>query len=300
MAELWYTVPKEMDGRRVKSVARGQMGVSSHQFSRLKYTGGLTVDGRPAYANTVLRAGQAVRLVFEDRPAYLPAPCPLPLSVAYEDEHLLIVVKPAPLPTQSSPRQEGPALENAVFHYLGCPEDFVFRPVNRLDKGTSGLMAAAKTAHCHHLLQELLHTDSFLREYIAVTDGLLTPKEGVISFPLGKAPGATVRRQVMRQEDGGKPARTHYQVIEERDGHSLVRLRLETGRTHQIRVHLASMGCPVHGDFLYGREAPDAPGRFLLHSCLIDLLHPLTGERITRASAPPWEGWDKRRAPKEH
>jgi len=221
MPRLVFHVTQAFEGRKAKSIVRGEMGVSSHQFSRLKFTGGLTVDGEIAYANTVLHAGQTLCLAFEDEPAYLPQPFPMALSIPYEDEHLLLIDKPAPLPTQSSSRQEGPALENAVFSYMGCPRDFVFRPVNRLDKGTSGLMAAAKNPHCHQLMQRLLHTDDFIREYLALCDGNLPPamaREGTIDLPIGKCPGATVKRQITPVSQGGKPAITHYRGVPIKSG----------------------------------------------------------------------------------
>ena len=195
-----------------------------------------------------------------------------------------MIDKPAPLPSSSSQKKEGPTLENALYAYAGSPEGFVYRPVNRLDKGTSGLMLAARTAHAQHLLQRLLHGSEFIREYLAVVEGAPPRDRGVIDLPIGKADGATIRREVRAD---GKPARTYYRVLETRGDRSLLRLRLETGRTHQIRVHLSALGCPVAGDFLYGTELDDLPGRFALHSALVRLRHPVTGEWIERESPLP-------------
>ena len=203
-----------------------------------------------------------------------------------EDEHLLAVVKPAPLASQSSRNHPDDSLENALYTRFGCPEDFVYRPVNRLDKGTSGLMMVAKTPHAQHRMQRLLHTPAFRRRYLALTDGIPEKREGVIDLPIAKAPGATVRRIVSAE---GKSSRTHYRVLEERNGKALILLELETGRTHQIRVHLSAIGCPVRGDFLYGTEQPEEyPGRFALHSAMIAAEHPVTGEKILLTSRPAW------------
>lgn len=296
MTELTYTVPKSLEGRKAKSVIRGEMGVSSHMFGRLKFSGGLTVDGVTAYANTVLHPGQVIRLTFQDNPSYLPTPYPMPLTIPYEDEHLMVIDKPAPLPTQHSAKSENPALENALFSYFGCPEDFVFRPVNRLDKGTSGLMVAAKTAHCYQRMQRLLHGDTFFREYLAIGEGIMPGTGGIIDLPIGKAPSATIKREIIPIIFGGKEARTHYQVLGVKDGRSLIRLRLDTGRTHQIRVHLSALDCPILGDFLYGEESPEVPGRFCLHSFLIDFIHPLTEKRVLIESTPknagPWAAFE--------
>ena len=284
MPELRWTVPEEMDGKLVRQAAMGGMSLSYGLFKRAKFQGRAELDGVSAGADEKVRAGQTLCIFIPEKENTLPEKTDLPLVVVYEDEHLMMVDKPAPLPAASSPKKEQPTLENAVFNYLGCPGDFVYRPVNRLDKGTSGLMMVAKTAYGQQLMQRLLHTDGFVREYLAVTEGIMKEKSGVIDLPIAKAEGATVKRQVAPD---GKPARTHFRVLEERGGRSIIRLRLETGRTHQIRVHLSAMGCPICGDFLYGTELEALPGRFALHSTLCRFLHPLTGEWVERESPLP-------------
>ena len=198
----------------------------------------------------------------------------------------MAVVKPAPLASQSSRNHPDDSLENAVYAYSGCPENFVYRPVNRLDKGTSGLMMSAKTPYVQDKMQRQLHTPQFRRRYLARTDGVPESREGVIDLPIAKAAGATVKRTVCPE---GKPSCTRYRVLEEKEGQALLLLELETGRTHQIRVHLRAIGCPVRGDFLYGKEQPEElPGRFALHSAMLDTVHPVTGERILLTSRPDW------------
>ena len=132
----------------------------------------------------------------------------------------------------------------------------------------------------------MLHTPEFRRRYLALTEGVPEAREGVVDLPIAKAPGATVKRMASPE---GRPSRTKYRVLEERGGRALLLLELETGRTHQIRVHMSAIGCPVAGDFLYGRELPEEfPGRFALHSAVVDTVHPLTGERILLTSLPEW------------
>jgi 23S rRNA pseudouridine1911/1915/1917 synthase len=283
MRTLSYTVLPTDEGRPLRRVVRGAMGVSQHVFSALKVQGGVRLDGLPARADQRVRAGQVVTLTLVDRETPIP-PDPTPVNVVFEDEDLAVVDKPAPLPCQSSPRQEGFALENRMAARRGCA--YVFRPVNRLDKGTSGLMVVAGNAHAQMLLSRSLHTGEFVREYLAVVCGNPPAREGVVDAPIGKAPGATIRREVTPD---GKPARTHYHVLEQKGGLTLVRLRLETGRTHQIRVHMRHVGCPVLGDFLYGAETAKLPGRFALHSWRLRLRHPMTGEPLAFESAPPPE-----------
>lgn len=280
MPELTHTVSGEEAGRTVKSVALGEMRLSRSLFSSLKFSGGLTLDGNPVRADARLQAGQVLCARWEEEPALILTPFALPLEIPYEDEHYFIIDKPAPLPTLCSAKQEGPTLENALYARLGCPDDFVFRPVNRLDKGTSGLLAVARDAHAQQLLQRQLHTDAFVREYLAVCIGRLPKAEGTVDLPIAKGDG--VKREV--RPDGVR-AVTHYRVETETEAYSLVRLRLETGRTHQIRVHMAALGCPVAGDYVYGRPDSRLPGRFALHACGLRFIHPFTGGE-TRAESP--------------
>ena len=279
-------IPPALEGRTVRQAAMGGLRLSSGQFKRAKFHGALMVDGSPVLADRRVHAGERLSVDVPEAAAPLPEPFSLPLRVPYEDAHFWMIDKPAPLPSSSSQKKEGPTLENALYAYAGCPEGFVYRPVNRLDKGTSGLMLAARTAHAQHLLQRLLHGSEFIREYLAVVEGAPPRDQGVIDLPIGKADGATIRREVRAD---GKPARTYYRVLETRGSRSLLRLRLDTGRTHQIRVHLCALGCPVAGDFLYGTELDELPGRFALHSALVRLRHPVTGEWIERESPLPSE-----------
>ena len=265
----------EMEGKSIRSIALSFIGMSSGQFKRAKFQGSITLDGVRVTADVRAKAGQTLVLFVPEASNTQPKAMAIPLSILYEDEWFWAIDKTAPMPSAPSVNRDTPTLENALFAHLGEPEQFLYRPVNRLDKGTSGLMLVAKDAHAQYLLQQMLHTDAFIREYLAVVDGCLPQEEGVITAPIAKADGATVRREV-RQD--GKEARTFYRVIQKGE-RSLVRLRLDTGRTHQIRVHMAHMGCPVTGDFLYGTELPqELPGRFALHSAMIRLKHPITGE----------------------
>ena len=284
MRKLQYTVPAGADGRRLGGILEREMRLSRHRVSSLKFSGGILLDGAPAHTDAVVRAGQTVCAVLMDGEAAI-APWDLPLAVPYRDGDLLIVDKPAPLAAIHSARQDGRTLENAVYACLGCPERFTYRPVSRLDKGTSGLMPVALNAHMHDRMQRLLHSDGYCREYLAVTEGAPPEDAGVCDAPIGRDTG--VRRRVAPD---GKPCVTHYRVLERAaNGRALLRLRLETGRTHQIRVHMQYLGCPVAGDYLYGAALPALPGRFALHSAYLAFTHPLTGERLEIDSPLPAE-----------
>lgn len=277
-------IQPEMEGRSIRSIALNAAQMSSGQFKRAKFQGSITLDGQRVTADVRVKAGQMLALFVPEVSGSQPRALQMPLSIVYEDDFFWVIDKPAPLPSAPSMNRDTPTLENALFAHLGEPESFVYRPVNRLDKGTSGLMIVAKDAHVQYLLQQMLHTEDFIREYLAVVDGVLPQDEGLIDLPIAKADGATVRREV--REDG-KEARTSYRVLH-KGKRSVVRLKLDTGRTHQIRVHMAHFGCPVTGDFLYGTELPEElPGRFALHSAMIRLKHPVTGEWLQAESGMP-------------
>ena len=287
-----YTVKEKEAGWKVRDILRRSIGVSYTALKSAKWNGRIRVNGEAVRADETVSAGDVVSMDWaEDQPVYALKPYEMPLEIPYLDEHLMAVVKPAGIASQSSRNHPDDSLENAVYAYFNCPDNFIYRPVNRLDKGTGGLMIVARTPHAQHLLQRQLHTPSFRRRYLAWTEGRPETDEGVLDEPIAKAPGATVRRMVSPE---GKPSRTRYRVLREQGDGALILLELETGRTHQIRVHLSHTGCPVKGDFLYGRELPEAfPGCFALHSAALELIHPVTGERIRLTSLPEWaEGID--------
>lgn len=284
-----HIVKTEEAGRKVRDILRRSMGVSYTAMKSAKWNGRIFLNGEGVRADAQVSEGDLVGIEWaEDAPVYALKPFEMPVEVPYEDGHLMIAVKPAGIASQSSRNHPDDSLENALYARFGCPDDFVYRPVNRLDKGTGGLMVIARTPHAQHLLQEELHTPAFRRRYLAWTDGRPTEDEGILDYPIAKAPGATVRRTV---SGDGKPSRTKYRVLREQGDGALILLELETGRTHQIRVHLSHIGCPVKGDFLYGRERPEEfPGCFGLHSAALELNHPVTGDRISLASLPEWAG----------
>ena len=282
-----YTVRPEEDGRKVRDILRRSMGVSYTALKSAKWNGRIRLNGENARADAVVSPGDLVSIEWaEDEPVYQLKPFQMDLEIPWMDEHLMVVVKPAGIASQASRSHPEDSLENAVYAYFGCPEHFIYRPVNRLDKGTGGLMVIARTPHAQHLLQRQLHTPVFRRRYLALTDGVPEEPEGTLDFPIAKMPGSTVKRTVC---DSGKPSRTRYRTLRTENGGALILLELETGRTHQIRVHLSHIGCPVRGDFLYGTERPaEFPGCFALHSAMLEMVHPITGELIRLTSLPEW------------
>lgn len=283
MAALELVVDREQAGRTVKSLLKRELGLSTALTNRLKRTEtGLRVNGARVFTNAVLREGDrlAVDLDAAERAAGL-TPAPMELDVVYEDEYLLIVNKPAPLDSiPSSLVRGGPSLAAGLLYYLGNGASVHL--VNRLDRGTTGLAAAAKNAYVHDRLRRQLHTEAFRRTYLAVCLGAPEHPEGRIELPIGRAPGSAVRR---RTAPDGKPAVTDYRVLAQTGKYSLVELTPLTGRTHQLRVHMAAVGCPLAGDWLYGVEDPELIPRPALHAARMALTHPATGERL-RLDAP--------------
>lgn len=238
------------------------------------------------FTNQTGRAGQLLSVAVGDVAGseQIP-PVPGPLTIRYEDEDLVVVEKEGGVPVHPSQGHHGDTLANFLLaHYRDQGLVAAFHPVNRLDRGTSGLMAVAKHAHAHERLQHQLRTGELARTYLAVCQGVPVPRRGCVDQPISRLPGSVLKRQVCPQ---GARARTHYAVERTGAGRSLVALRLETGRTHQIRVHMAFLGCPLAGDFLYGTELEALPQRFALHSAALRLRQPVTGEEIALSSPLP-------------
>ena len=293
MRILTYITTEEDAGRAARSVVPRRFQLGTHAFRRLKVEGGILCDGAPLRADTVLRAGQRLEIRMDNgetetktKTEIKAAPDGLPPSfIRYIDEDMLVVSKGAPLATLPCGHIHTGTLREQLAALLGQDAAaFDYHPVNRLDKGTSGLMIVAKDAHIQHRLQALLHTPEFIRTYQAVVEGCPDDDCGVIDAPIGKEDAASIRRIVTAS---GKPSVTHYRVLKRGKTRTLVELTLETGRTHQIRVHMASIGCPVVGDFLYGTEIPQLPGRFALHASALTLHHPMTGDWLSLTSPLP-------------
>lgn len=286
MRRLEHTVTPAEEGCRTDAVLRGALGLSGSVIKHVKrLPNGILLDGVPVWPSYPVRAGQTLSVLVGDLESSGATPWPGRVDIVYEDEDLVVLNKPAGLPTHPSPTEIHNTLGNYLSYYYqekGIP--FVFRPVNRLDAHTSGLMAVARHAHAHTRMKEQLHTPAFLRRYLAVCDGVPVPAEGIIDAPLGRNETSYLKRMV--RPDGAE-SRTRYRVLSEREGRALVELELETGRTHQIRVHMAHIGCPLTGDFLYGKEDKTVIGRTALHSHVLALDHPITGERLSFTAPLP-------------
>ena len=285
MARLTLTVSPEQSGRTVLSLLRRELGLSTGCVNRLKRVEtGLTCNGLRVFTNAVLQAGDilSVDLSAGESPTDIP-PVPMDLDIVFEDEHLLVVNKSAPLaviPSSLVPTE--PTLAAGLMAYLG--PSAAIHPVNRLDRGTTGLMVVAKSGYIHDQLRRRLHSGDFFRSYLAICVGAPEPPQGTIALPIGRAPGSAIRRQI---DPAGQSARTDYRLLRVRSGLSLVALMPWTGRTHQIRVHMAAIGCPLAGDWLYGTEDRGLIPRPALHAVRLAFTHPVTGEHLSFTAPLP-------------
>ena len=289
MRRLTLTVTPQLAGKDVNTLLRKELHLSGSSVRRAKtIPDGILLDGQPVFTTAKAVEGQNLSVfvgdtIFSEQIEGVSGP----LDILYEDEDLLIINKDGRTPVHPSQGHHGDTLANFLMaYYAEIGLRAAFHPVNRLDRGTSGLMAVAKHPHAHELLQQQLQDGRLARTYLAVCQGVPEPQAGTVDAPICREPGSVLRRMV---SPDGAAARTHYQVLEEKKGRSLVRLRLETGRTHQIRVHMSHLGCPLVGDFLYGEETQELPDRFALHSASIRLYQPITGEEIALECPVPQE-----------
>ena len=281
------TVPPERAGQKVDTLLRKELGLSGTVIRRIKWLpDGILLDGTRVFTSCRVEPGQVLSVRLSDpevRSGVVPAPGPL--DIVYEDGDLLVVNKAPGVLVHPGTGHFSDTIGNFLMEYYknqGIEADF--HPVHRLDKGTSGLLVVAKHPHAQERLKGQLHTAEFRRTYLAVCLGSPPAEAGEVDAPIGMAEGSILARAV---RPDGLPARTRYQVLKRQGDRTLVRLELVTGRTHQVRVHMAYLGCPLAGDFLYGVEDPDLIGRPALHSWRLEVRQPVTGEQLTFQAALP-------------
>lgn len=290
-------VPEELDGQRFdRALAELFPQFSRARLQRWIKEGKARHEGKIARAKDAVCAGTYLQVVPETEPDTTWTPEAIPLDIVYEDDALLVLNKPAGIVVHPAAGNYSGTLVNALLHYApelaGLPRAGI---VHRLDKDTSGLMVVARTLEAHHDLVDQLQARLVTRIYAALVDGLLVAG-GTIDAPMGRHP---VDRQRMAVVAGGREAVTHYRIRERFRAHTLLDVRLETGRTHQIRVHMAHAHHPVVGDPVYGRlripkgcspavaEGLRGFRRQALHAERLELDHPRSGERCRWTASPP-------------
>ncbi|WP_274652648.1 RluA family pseudouridine synthase [Paenibacillus humicola] len=298
---LAVRITEREEGLTVRTALERRLGVSRKLLSRLKLTEeGITLNGRRVYTNERVHAGDLLAVRMEQERSDDILPQPMPLDIVYEDRDLLVVGKPPGMVVHPTHGHYTHTLANGVvWHWRERGETVRFRPVHRLDEDTSGLVAVAKNPYVHQQLSEQHRDGGMDKVYIAFVYGCPPAESGTVDEPIDRNPEAPHIRIVTPD---GYPSVTHYTLAERYGSRaaSKVKLRLETGRTHQIRVHMKHIGCPLIGDAMYGfasdpaacgplaPELEAAASRQALHAAELGLTHPVTRERMRfTASLPP-------------
>jgi len=279
-----YRVPSEQDGMTVWAVLRNQLALSRLMIRRLKLVDGLLVNGMPVKTHHRLQAGDELRLVAADRPSEGVIPEAMPLDIVYEDDDLLALNKPAGLIVHPTKGEYVGTLGNGVSHYLMAHgHSGRLHPVHRIDKETSGLVLFAKHELAHLRLATAMTEGNVQRRYWALAEGVLPVERGRVDWPIGREPEHGSKRRVDPQ---GQNALTHFQVVRRFEAFTQLDLLLATGRTHQIRVHMAHLGYPLLGDPFYGWPHPRLT-RQALHARSLTVPHPQTGKALDLVAPLP-------------
>ncbi len=294
MAVRSYPVPDGLAGERVDAAVARMLGFSRTRAGQIAAEGGVRIDGRVAGKSDRLAVGNWIEVDVPDPPAVatsLPQAVP-GMAIVYDDDHVVVVDKPVGVAAHPSPGWTGATVVGALaaagyrISTSGAAERQGI--VHRLDVGTSGLMVVAKSETAYRLLKQAFRDRTVEKVYHALVQGHPEPTSGTIDAPIGRHPGADFRFGVTST---GKPSITHYEVIEMLPAASLVEVRLETGRTHQIRVHFAALRHPCVGDLTYGGDPTLAArvglGRQWLHAVRLGFEHPATGNWLELTSTYP-------------
>lgn len=274
-----YIIDDASDGLRIEQYLR-RRGYSGQNLAEIKrMPKSVLVNGEHYYMRQQLKTGDHLSVhICETKCSEKIPPVKLPLDIVYEDEDIIVINKAAGMPIHPSLNNYTNSMANALaWYYQEQGKPFIFRCCNRLDRDTSGLTVVAKHLVSGNILSDMVRRRAIHREYLAIVRGHVTPESGTIDAPLARKPGTIIERTV--DWEHGETAITHYQIVDEKNGHSLVSLRLETGRTHQIRIHMKHLGYPLIGDYLYNPDM-EYMTRQALHSHKLAFTHPITGKAM--------------------
>ena len=280
---LTYTVPQGFCGARINDALRRGMKMSGSLIKELKaQEDGIMQNGRRARTTDTVNSGDIIVCTLYDTDPENITPTAMQLDILYEDEDILIINKPPHMPVHPTKGHITDTLANGVIaHYRDNGEAHPFRAVNRLDSDTSGVMCIAKNSYANARLCDEIASGGLRREYVAIVEGTLN-ESGTVNAPIARI---NYLKRAVRED--GQNAVTHYEPIAGCGSYTLLRLRLEMGRTHQIRVHMQHIGHPLLGDWLYGTENKELFPRHALHSRYLRLTHPVTGKDMEFAAPLP-------------
>ncbi|MBL0386715.1 RluA family pseudouridine synthase [Tumebacillus sp. ITR2] len=275
-----HTITDAEVGRSVEEVLIGTLSISRRMIQKLTRSKGILLNDKPAFLSKKVRVGDVLRAALSFTEETGLEAVKMQLHIVFEDADLIILNKPPFLLVHpTSPQQTGTLSHGLAYHFQEQGLSTKIRPVHRIDRDTSGLLVVAKTAFAHQHLDRQLRDRELKREYLAFVDGTFSEDSGVIDAPIGKNKNDPNLRAV--RPNAGEFALTRYKVVERYDDATLVHLELETGRTHQIRVHMAHLGHPLLGDRQYGSAGLTLLKRQGLHASRLSLTHPTTGEAMT-------------------
>ncbi len=278
---LKLEIDTSLSGKKLKEILKCRLFISSSLLTGLKSTDdGILLNGKKAFVNDTVKEGDALTVTVRDERSDI-EPSEIPLDIIYEDEDIIAVNKGRSMPIHPSQNHHGDTLANALMHYFSG-KSFTFRVITRLDKDTSGVVLLAKNPLSGAILGEKMKAGDIKKEYVALVNGTPKPESGVVNAPIGRREESVILRCVTPL---GKDAVTLYETVETDGDFSLVRLKPLTGRTHQIRVHLAHIGTPIFGDDLYGAVQKGEATR--LHCSKISFCHPITGEQLVMEAPMP-------------
>lgn len=275
MPDVTLRIENDDCGKNVRDILRKQLKISSGLLKKLKKCNGIFLNGKQITVDAKVNCGDIISVKFPSESSQNISPVNIPIEIVYEDEYLLAINKPKDMPTHPSVGNHNNTVANACMYYFRESE-FVFRPINRLDRDTTGLVMVAKDARTCAVISEQMKKGFFKKTYFAITQGVPNPPSGVIDAPIGRATDSIIKREV---RDDGQRAVTEYTTVSVNGQKALIKINLLTGRTHQIRVHFAHIGTPLLYDYMYGKEVEGET--LYLHCGRIDFIHPYTDEPVT-------------------
>lgn len=284
--KLQYTLKQNDNYFNVKEVIKAYFKISDRLLLRLKNSKNILLNNTPTYISKEVSPGDEITVIIdfiEDNSNIVATK--IALDIIYEDDYYLVINKPAHLPVHPSMLHYSNSLSNGIKYYfdsIGLQKKI--RPVNRLDKDTSGIVIFAKNEYIQECLVSQMKTNDFRKEYIAICNGIFEEKCGTINLPIGRKDGSIIERCIC---DDGDASITHYEVIQQFDNYAIVKCLLETGRTHQIRVHMSAINHPILGDTLYGQPSSHID-RQLLHAYKVSFIHPILHEKVEYTAEVPW------------